>query len=221
MTLLRLSEEAGPSPDDPERRIAVLWMQRHDLRKGGPDVRLDTQSVRSGGRLHCRRGPSTRPPPRRGGGLPSSPHRGRPPWPTSRRGLPRLWPRLRLPPRARRRPIGFRPPPRNGRGRVLHLLFMGGVSRRPCRDQPHRARVGQVAASYRRKPGEGNLRLPDPPSVGSSTLRRSALPEIGSWPVVRCAAVPRRVRRGRVGLRRRARRLSPGGGGQLPVPGRP
>ena len=78
--------------------------------------------------------------------LPSPPHRGRPPGPTSRRGLPRLSPRLRLPSRARGRPPGVRPPPRNRRGRVLHLLFMGGVSRRPERDQPHRARVRQAAA---------------------------------------------------------------------------
>ena len=40
--------------------------------------------------------------------------------------------------RARGRPPGVRPPPRNRRGRVLHLLFMGGVSRRPNCDQPHR-----------------------------------------------------------------------------------
>ena len=35
-------------------------------------------------------------------------------------------------------------------GRVLHLLLIGGVSPRPCCDQPHRARVGHVAASHRR-----------------------------------------------------------------------
>ena len=101
LTLVRLSGHPGPSPDYPERGTPVLWIQRHDLRKGWPDVRLDTQAVqRSGGHLHCRRGPSTRPPPRRRRGLPSSPGRGRPPWPTGRRGLPRLWPRLRLPSRA-------------------------------------------------------------------------------------------------------------------------
>ena len=182
MTLLRLSEEAGPSPDDPERRIAVLWMQRYDLRKGGPDVRLDTQSVRSGGRLHCRRGPSTRPSPRRGGGLPSSPHRGRAPWPTSRRGLPRLWPRLRLPSRARRRPAGFRPPPGDGRRRGTHLLFTGGMSPTSLLRSAalgRRSSLLRPTAARRRSPdcGRGGC----PPSV-SAGRRDSAAPRRERYP---------------------------------------
>ena len=119
---------------------------------------------------------STRPPPWRYRGLPSSPHRGRPPGPTSRRGLPRLSPRLRLPSRARRRPVGFRPPPGDGRRRGTHLLFTGGMSptsllrsatsgaSRPSRCVvPPQARRGQPAfagSAERRKFHPAEIRAP-------------------------------------------------------------
>ena len=65
--------------------------------------------------------------------------------------LPRLLPRLRLPPRARGGPPGGRPPPRDRRLRVLRLRLLGGVSRRPRCDQPHHAQVGHAAALHGRR----------------------------------------------------------------------